>query len=102
MKKNSIVWRFFDRIEDKGRCIGVICQLCEIEYRFFGNTTNLRSHLSRKHPIQWELANQNKSNFDSENIGRNSVIYAVSHFVLTTIISKTMLSKVIICNFEMI
>lgn len=57
MKKvTSVVWKFFERIEDKGRCVGVVCKLCESEYKYFGNTTNLRVHLINKHPIQWELS----------------------------------------------
>ncbi|CAH0760688.1 unnamed protein product [Diatraea saccharalis] len=57
MKKcSSIVWRFFDRIENENkRCLAVLCKLCDTQYKFFGNTTNLRSHLINKHPLQWEL-----------------------------------------------
>ncbi|KAM3962101.1 uncharacterized protein ACR2FA_003787 isoform 2-T2 [Aphomia sociella] len=57
MKKcSSIVWRFFDRIENESkRCLAVLCKLCDTQYKFFGNTTNLRSHLINKHPLQWEL-----------------------------------------------
>ncbi|XP_053615744.1 uncharacterized protein LOC128678316 isoform X2 [Plodia interpunctella] len=58
MKKcSSLVWRFFDRIENESkRCLAVLCKLCETQYKFFGNTTNLRSHMVNKHPLQWELA----------------------------------------------
>lgn len=57
MKKcSSVVWRFFERIEDNKRCIAVLCKLCETQYKYFGNTTNLRAHLINKHPIQWELS----------------------------------------------
>lgn len=68
MRKNSLVWRFFDRVETgRSICTSVICKLCEAEYKFFGNTTNLRVHLSRKHPIQWELAHDDPSiSFTSE------------------------------------
>ncbi|XP_026763762.1 uncharacterized protein LOC113522281 isoform X2 [Galleria mellonella] len=67
MKKcSSIAWRFFDRIEnEKKRCISVMCKLCDTQYKFFGNTTNLRQHLINKHPLQWELA-QNGT-FDESN-----------------------------------
>lgn len=34
----------------------MLCKLCETQYKFFGNTTNLRAHLINKHPIQWELS----------------------------------------------
>ncbi|KAL0818802.1 hypothetical protein ABMA28_008128 [Loxostege sticticalis] len=58
MKKcSSVVWRFFDRIENEHkRCFAVLCKLCDTQYKFFGNTTNLRAHLINKHPLQWELS----------------------------------------------
>lgn len=51
----SAVWRFFDRIEENGQFVTVVCKLCDKEYKYCGNTTNLRCHLLNKHPIQWEL-----------------------------------------------
>lgn len=54
-KTSSLVWRFFDRLEENKRCVAVLCKLCETQYKYFGNTTNLRTHLVNKHPIQWEL-----------------------------------------------
>ncbi|CAH4027617.1 uncharacterized protein LOC123709260 isoform X2 [Pieris brassicae] len=51
----SVVWRFFDRIEQDGRVVAIVCKLCDARYKYFGNTTNLRCHLVNKHPIQWEL-----------------------------------------------
>lgn len=56
----SVVWRFFDRIEQDGRVVAIVCKLCDARYKYFGNTTNLRCHLVNKHPIQWELG-QNRS-----------------------------------------
>ncbi|XP_014354579.2 uncharacterized protein LOC106707691 [Papilio machaon] len=54
-KTSSLVWRFFDRLEENKRCVAVLCKLCDTQYKYFGNTTNLRTHLVNKHPIQWEL-----------------------------------------------
>lgn len=54
-KTSSLVWRFFDRLEENQRCVAVLCKLCDTQYKYFGNTTNLRTHLVNKHPIQWEL-----------------------------------------------
>lgn len=54
-KTSSLVWRFFDRLEENQRCVAVLCKLCDTQYKYFGNTTNLRTHLVSKHPIQWEL-----------------------------------------------
>ncbi|XP_073959174.1 uncharacterized protein isoform X2 [Choristoneura fumiferana] len=54
-KRSSIVWRYFDRLEENKRCVGVLCKLCDTQYKFFGNTTNMRAHLTCKHPLQWEL-----------------------------------------------
>lgn len=60
MKKvSSVVWQFFDRLEENKRCVAVLCKLCDTEYKYFGNTTNLRGHLIKKHPIQWELRQTN-------------------------------------------
>lgn len=55
-KTSSVVWKFFDRVLENGRCVCVVCKLCECQYKFFGNTTNLRVHLINKHPVQWELS----------------------------------------------
>lgn len=54
-KRSSLVWRYFDRLEENKRCVGVLCKLCDTQYKFFGNTTNMRAHLTCKHPLQWEL-----------------------------------------------
>ncbi|CAG5053539.1 unnamed protein product [Parnassius apollo] len=54
-KTSSLVWRFFDRLEENKRCVAVLCKLCDKQYKYFGNTTNLRTHLVNKHPIQWDL-----------------------------------------------
>ncbi|XP_026500181.1 uncharacterized protein LOC113403799 isoform X2 [Vanessa tameamea] len=54
-KTSSLVWRFFDRLEENKRCVAVLCKLCDTQYKYFGNTTNLRTHLVNKHPIQWDL-----------------------------------------------
>lgn len=54
-KTSSLVWRFFDRLQEDKRCVAVLCKLCDTQYKYFGNTTNLRTHLVNKHPIQWDL-----------------------------------------------
>lgn len=54
-KTSSMVWRFFDRLQEDKRCVAVLCKLCDTQYKYFGNTTNLRTHLVNKHPIQWDL-----------------------------------------------
>ncbi|KAI5645849.1 EF-hand domain pair domain-containing protein [Phthorimaea operculella] len=60
MKKvSSVVWQFFDRLEENNRCVAVLCKLCDSEYKYFGNTTNLRAHLIKKHPLQWEFRQNN-------------------------------------------
>lgn len=67
MKKvYSVVWQFFDRLEENNRCVAVFCKLCDTKYKYVGNTTNLRGHLIRKHPLHWELG-QNKKIIDSLN-----------------------------------
>ncbi|XP_063382428.1 uncharacterized protein LOC134668869 isoform X2 [Cydia fagiglandana] len=54
-KRSSVAWRFFDRLEENKRVVGVLCKLCDQQYKYFGNTTNMRTHLTCKHPLQWEL-----------------------------------------------
>lgn len=83
MKKvSSVVWQFFDRLEENNRCVSVLCKLCDCEYKYFGNTTNLRVHLIKKHPIQWELRQSNnwdgqkplvESGFDDESTNQSTL-----------------------------
>lgn len=48
--RQSIVWNFFKKSPDNQFAI---CNLCKKHLKFFKNTTNLREHLHRKHPIQF-------------------------------------------------
>lgn len=74
MKKvSSVVWQFFDRLEENKRCVAVLCKLCDTEYKYFGNTTNLRGHLIKKHPIQWELR---QTNWDAQKTLEDATIHA--------------------------
>lgn len=79
-KTSSLVWRFFDRLEENKRCVAVLCKLCDTQYKYFGNTTNLRTHLVNKHPIQWDLVqngNLDESTFrafdDEDNTTQSSI-----------------------------
>lgn len=73
MKKvSSVVWQFFDRLEQNNRCVSVLCKLCDTEYKYFGNTTNLRGHLIKKHPIQWELR---QTNWDAQKALENASLH---------------------------
>jgi hypothetical protein len=53
-RKSSFVWKYFGYIEENGqinqKLVG--CKLCNLIMPYSGNTTNLRSHLDRKH---WNL-----------------------------------------------
>ncbi|KAL1516436.1 hypothetical protein ABEB36_000354 [Hypothenemus hampei] len=44
-KVKSELWNFFIKIANDGRC-----KFCSLDIKTSGNTTNLRKHLSRKHP----------------------------------------------------
>lgn len=44
-RKKSVVWKFFNKLDDKF----VKCTMCNKEYKYSGNTTNLNDHLKRKH-----------------------------------------------------
>lgn len=50
--KKSIVWHFFDLSTNKKEAV---CKLCKKTYLNHGNTSNLKDHLKRKHPIQLEI-----------------------------------------------
>lgn len=66
MKKKAFVWQFFDKtLLDDGVTSGVLCKLCSKQFKHHGNTTNLRSHISRVHPIQWDLATDGVLDDDS-------------------------------------
>lgn len=61
--KRSIVWTFFDVSGDKKEAVCKICKKVSVNH---GNTSNLREHLKRVHPIQYEdeedrLRPQNKA-----------------------------------------
>lgn len=45
-KSRSIVWNYFDKINDQT----LLCRLCKRTFRYFGNTTNAKSHIKRIHP----------------------------------------------------
>lgn len=45
-KKTSPLWQYFTSIDS----IVAICNLCSKEIRYHCSTSNLRTHLSRKHP----------------------------------------------------
>lgn len=47
-KKKSVVWNHFTLEADKKY---VTCNTCKKIYKFFGNTTNLKEHLKRIHPL---------------------------------------------------
>ncbi|GBP10172.1 Mariner Mos1 transposase [Eumeta japonica] len=76
MKRKSIVWQFYDKVIEDRRTKAVVCRLCDSEYKFLGNTTNLKSHLTRKHPLQWELvASQTEVDDEDSKRPRYTYIY---------------------------
>lgn len=50
--KKSIVWEFFNKNYEDNKVISVQCIKCNAIIKFYGNTTNLKDHLKKKHPIQ--------------------------------------------------
>ncbi|KAJ2954895.1 hypothetical protein O0L34_g3217 [Tuta absoluta] len=90
MKKvSSVVWQFFDRLEENNRCVAVLCKLCDSEYKYFGNTTNLRAHLIKKHPLQWEFR---QNNLDGQKVLEEQPM-ARAYGEDSTIISETVAPK---------
>lgn len=58
--QKSIVWSFFEKSSDK---VFAVCKLCNQKLKYFTSTGNLKLHISRKHPIQYEhLRKENSSN----------------------------------------
>lgn len=47
----SKVWEFFEKLSDS---TFVKCKLCQREYKHCYNTSNMRTHLIRKHPDELE------------------------------------------------
>lgn len=45
-KKRSTIWEFCTKKSDNS----VVCTICRKEFKYSGNTSNLRDHLRRKHP----------------------------------------------------
>lgn len=67
----SIVWEFFTKKYENNKVISVECKNCNANFKFCGNTTNLRSHLKRKHPIQLaeiETQENPKGNTDGDEL----------------------------------
>lgn len=67
----SIVWEFFTKKCENNKVISVECKNCNANFKFCGNTTNLRSHLKRKHPIQLaeiETQENPKENTDGDEL----------------------------------
>ena len=50
IRKISDVWKYFTKTPDKKKAI---CSICHKELAYSGGTTNLRDHLSSKHPLQY-------------------------------------------------
>jgi hypothetical protein len=63
MKPKSRVWNYLTKTSHKT----VKCSLCADIYKFCNNTTNLRDHLKRKHPIhiKCKSSSENESEQDS-------------------------------------
>lgn len=76
MNKKSIVWNFFRKIEETKF---VKCLLCQKEYSFCNNTTNLRDHLLRKHSEELSKAYQSQ---DPRDISSSNVAGTSSSEVL--------------------
>lgn len=59
--KKSIVWDFFNKNYENDKVISVQCIKCNANFKFYGNTTNLKDHLKRKHPIQLSEAEEQQN-----------------------------------------
>ena len=57
-KKRSDVWSYFEKVDDGKKAK---CSLCSKVLAFCGGTTNLREHLTSKHPFQYEAKRNSKA-----------------------------------------
>lgn len=70
IKQRSTVWEFCTKKSDNS----VVCTICKKEFKYSGNTSNLRDHLHRKHQgylesnVQQEQNNDNLVLVEQENI----------------------------------
>lgn len=62
-RRRSSVWKYFEQVEEN-----VVCLLCNKRYKYFGNTTNLSTHITRKHV-------NDKPQSNTESINALSVIF---------------------------
>ncbi|KAE9542433.1 hypothetical protein AGLY_003294 [Aphis glycines] len=62
-KQRSTVWEHFKKNVDKTT---VSCQICKKDLKFYGNTTNLKEHLKRKHPTALIIPASTADDPDSE------------------------------------
>lgn len=49
--QTSAVWNFFDKFNENN-IVKTKCKLCHHATTFHYNTSNLKDHLKRKHPLQ--------------------------------------------------
>lgn len=57
------MWEYFDKISTAI----ATCKLCKLKYKRCGNTTNLKDHLKRKHPVEWRAMNNEDSEVNEDN-----------------------------------
>ncbi|CAG9840744.1 unnamed protein product [Diabrotica balteata] len=50
----SAVWDFFSKSNDTK---SVTCSSCKNEFKYRGNTTNMKKHLQRMHTLRWSENN---------------------------------------------
>ncbi|XP_060836462.1 E3 SUMO-protein ligase ZBED1-like [Rhopalosiphum padi] len=70
--QRSIVWEHFKKTSDK--C--VICQICKREFKYHGNTTNLKEHLKRIHPAHITPVLNNEEELDLNLSARPSTSFS--------------------------
>lgn len=68
----SIVWEFFTKKYENNKVATVECKNCNAKFKFCGNTTNLKAHLKKKHPI--ELAEIEAQENPKENTDRDELL----------------------------
>lgn len=79
--KKSVAWEFFNKNFENHKIVSAQCKLCNNTYKYFGNTTNLLSHVNRKHPVQFTQLKSKQNPIESEEIDNPNMIQTDEHAI---------------------
>ncbi|KAL4141795.1 hypothetical protein QTP88_004363 [Uroleucon formosanum] len=84
-KQRSVVWDHFKKhINNKT----VTCQICKKDYKYYGNTTNLKEHLKRIHPTKLNPITHNEDDPDNQLIQTTENTFSPSTSAISSNLSS--------------